>query len=158
MQPGKATQIQLDITSDLQKWRAFLAIAELGSLTRAALFLDSNQSLLSRHLNALERECKARLFNRNSLAVGALADVRVPTGDEENLLGSGAWGVRGLGIASWQLGGIAPHANFGYQWNGKSILAGDVRSGRKADLPDQQHAITTHHAEQAGRHISRNQR
>ncbi|MEJ8848520.1 LysR substrate-binding domain-containing protein [Variovorax rhizosphaerae] len=74
MQSGKATQIQLDITSDLQKWRAFLAIAELGSLTRAALFLDSNQSLLSRHLNALERECKARLFNRTGRGV-ALSDV-----------------------------------------------------------------------------------
>ena len=53
MKVSQATQIQLDLTSDLQKWRAFLAIAELGSLTRAALFLDSNQSLLSRHLNAL---------------------------------------------------------------------------------------------------------
>jgi len=74
MQPNKATHIQLDLTSDLQKWRAFLAIAELGSLTRAALFLDSNQSLLSRHLNALERECKARLFNRTGRGV-ALSDV-----------------------------------------------------------------------------------
>jgi DNA-binding transcriptional LysR family regulator len=64
----------MDLTSDLTKWRAFLAIAELGSLTRAALFLNSNQSLLSRHLNALERECKARLFNRTGRGV-ALSDV-----------------------------------------------------------------------------------
>lgn len=74
MQPSKATSLQLDLTSDLTKWRAFLAIAELGSLTRAALFLDSNQSLLSRHLNALERECNARLFNRTGRGV-ALSDV-----------------------------------------------------------------------------------
>lgn len=74
MQSHKATQIRLALTSDLQKWRAFLAIAELGSLTRAALFLDSNQSLLSRHLNALERECKARLFNRTGRGV-TLSDV-----------------------------------------------------------------------------------
>ncbi len=74
MKVSQATQIQLDLTSDLQKWRAFLAIAELGSLTRAALFLDSNQSLLSRHLNALERDCKARLFNRTGRGV-TLSDV-----------------------------------------------------------------------------------
>lgn len=74
MQPSKATNLQLDLTSDLTKWRAFLAIAELGSLTRAAIFLDSNQSLLSRHLNALERECNARLFNRTGRGV-ALSDV-----------------------------------------------------------------------------------
>jgi hypothetical protein len=69
MTSSKATHLELDLTSDLQKWRAFLAIAELGSLTRAALFLDSNQSLLSRHLNALERECNARLFNRTGRGV-----------------------------------------------------------------------------------------
>ncbi|HWH85135.1 MAG TPA: LysR substrate-binding domain-containing protein [Burkholderiaceae bacterium] len=74
MQTAKATGIQLDIAADLHKWRAFLAIAELGSLTRAALFLDSNQSLLSRQLNALERECGARLFNRTGRGV-ELSDV-----------------------------------------------------------------------------------
>lgn len=69
MHPPKATSIHLDLTAGLQKWRVFLAIAELGSLTRAALFLDSNQSLLSRQLNALERECGARLFNRTGRGV-----------------------------------------------------------------------------------------
>ena len=65
----KATDFRIDIVADLHKWRAFLAIGELGSLTRAALFLDSNQSLLSRQLNALERECGARLFNRTGRGV-----------------------------------------------------------------------------------------
>lgn len=68
-QPPKATDIRLDLAADLNKWRVFLAIGELGSLTRAALFLDSNQSLLSRQLNALERECGARLFNRTGRGV-----------------------------------------------------------------------------------------
>ena len=69
MQPPKATEFSIDIAADLHKWRAFVAIGELGSLTRAALFLDSNQSLLSRQLNALERECGARLFNRTGRGV-----------------------------------------------------------------------------------------
>lgn len=68
MQP-KATEYHLNITADLLKWRAFVAIGELGSLTRAALYLDSNQSLLSRQLNALERECGGRLFNRTGRGV-----------------------------------------------------------------------------------------
>ena len=74
MHSAKATTLQLDIASNLQKWRTFLAIAELGSLTRAALFLDSNQSLLSRQLNALERDCGARLFNRTGRGM-LLSDV-----------------------------------------------------------------------------------
>jgi LysR family transcriptional regulator, nitrogen assimilation regulatory protein len=65
----KATDFKLDTTSDLHRWRAFVAISELGSLTRAALFLDTNQSLLSRQLNKLERECGARLFNRTGRGV-----------------------------------------------------------------------------------------
>jgi LysR family nitrogen assimilation transcriptional regulator len=69
MPASKATEFHIDLTADLQKWRAFVAIGELGSLTRAALFLDSNQSLLSRQLNALERECGARLFNRTGRGV-----------------------------------------------------------------------------------------
>ena len=69
MTTPKATDYAIALTADLQKWRAFVAIGELGSLTRAALFLDSNQSLLSRQLNALERECGARLFNRTGRGV-----------------------------------------------------------------------------------------
>lgn len=69
MSAPKVSNFKLDLTADLHKWRTFLAIAELGSLTRAALFLDSNQSLLSRHLNALERECNARLFTRTGRGV-----------------------------------------------------------------------------------------
>jgi LysR family transcriptional regulator, nitrogen assimilation regulatory protein len=69
VQTTKASDFKIDIVADLNKWRAFVAIGELGSLTRAALFLDSNQSLLSRQLNSLERECGARLFNRTGRGV-----------------------------------------------------------------------------------------
>jgi len=69
MPSAKATGLSLDLTADLHKWRAFLAIAELGSITRAALYLDQDQSVLSRRINALERECNARLFNRTGRGV-----------------------------------------------------------------------------------------
>ena len=88
MQP-KATDFKLDIAADLHKWRAFVAIGELGSLTRAALFLDSNQSLLSRQLNALERECGARLFNRTGRGV-ELSEVGLTLFPQVKALLSGA--------------------------------------------------------------------
>jgi DNA-binding transcriptional LysR family regulator len=69
MPSAKATGPALDLTADLHKWRAFVAIAELGSITRAALHLDQDQSVLSRRINALERECNARLFNRTGRGV-----------------------------------------------------------------------------------------
>jgi hypothetical protein len=80
---------------------------------------------------------KGTAIKSGSTAVGLLLDVRFPTGDEEDLLGSGAWGVRPILAASWSLGRVSPHLNFGYQWNGESILAGDIATRTKADLPDQ---------------------
>jgi hypothetical protein len=70
----------------------------------------------------------------HGLAVGL--DARMPTGDERNLLGSGATGVKPFVAYSGSFHRLSPHVNFGYQWNGSSVLGGDVEAGEKADLPD----------------------
>lgn len=71
----------------------------------------------------------------NGFALGL--DIRLPTGDEDNLLGTGAPGVRPFAIWSGVFGPVAPHANFGYLWNGSSVLAGAPAAGVASDLPDQ---------------------
>jgi hypothetical protein len=80
---------------------------------------------------------KTMLMREGSRAFAVGLDVRMPTGDEHNLLGSGALGLRPFAAVSASIGPLAPHANLAYQWNGKSELAGNVRLGEKADLPDQ---------------------
>lgn len=80
---------------------------------------------------------KTMLMREGSRAFAVGLDVRMPTGDEHNLLGSGALGLRPFAAVSSSIGPFAPHANLAYQWNGKSELAGNVRVGEKADLPDQ---------------------
>lgn len=72
--------------------------------------------------------------SHQGLAVGA--DLRLPTGDEKNLLGTGAPGVQPFAAWSANLGALSPHANLGYQWNGSSILGGDPGTGVSKDLPD----------------------
>jgi hypothetical protein len=67
------------------------------------------------------------------LALGA--DVHFPTGDEENFLGSGTWGVRPFVTFSYAAR-VSPHASFGYQRNGDSVLAGDITKNTKAHFPD----------------------
>lgn len=57
---------------------------------------------------------KARLPRAGRVGVALQADVRLPTGDEDDLLGAGAASVRGLGIVSARLGGFSPHLNAGY--------------------------------------------
>jgi hypothetical protein len=72
---------------------------------------------------------------KTGLALGL--DVRLPTGDEENLLGLGTTGVRPFAAFAVALGHASIHLNGGYLWNGKSVLAGDVATGQKEDMPDQ---------------------
>ncbi len=70
-----------------------------------------------------------------ALAVGIA--LRLPTGDEKDLLGSGALGAKPFAALSTNVGRLSPRANVAYQWNGKSVLANDVRLGLKGGLPDQ---------------------
>ena len=87
-------------------------------------------------LGDLVVRAKATVLREGPRALAAGLDVRLPTGDERNLLGSGATGLRPFLAFSTSFGRFAPHVNVAYQWNGDSVIAGDVESGVKADLPD----------------------
>jgi hypothetical protein len=80
---------------------------------------------------------KAHVTNFGSAAVGLGVDARTPTGDEMNLLGAGAWGVKPFLVLSSTGRTFTPHATVGYEWNGDSALAGDPAVGTKAKLPNQ---------------------
>lgn len=76
---------------------------------------------------------KVQFLDRKNIRVAAGVDVRLPTGDELNFLGSGTLGLRPY-IAIARHGRLSPHANVGYQWNGNSILNA-TDSGAKQRLP-----------------------
>jgi hypothetical protein len=76
------------------------------------------------------------------LSVGL--DFHAPTGSAEQFLGSGTWGVRPFAVFSYA-GRIEPHASFGFQINGDSVLAVDPQTivskgfwpaGAKGHLPN----------------------
>jgi len=68
--------------------------------------------------------------------IALASDLRLPTGDESNFLGSGAWGVKPFAAVSIRTGWLTPHVNLGYQWNGSSYLGGNIWNGTKDKLPD----------------------
>lgn len=80
---------------------------------------------------------KGTPFRAEASALAFGLDVRLPTGDEEDFLGLGAYGLRPFLAASFSHGRVAPHVNLSYLWNGESVLGGDVATGTKGDLPDQ---------------------
>jgi len=57
---------------------------------------------------------KINVSQSNSFGAALLLDGRFPTGNDDNLLGSGKFSGRGLGILSARVGTLAPHLNFGY--------------------------------------------
>lgn len=50
--------------------------------------------------------------------VALLGEARFATGDQENLLGSGQFGAKGLAIVSARFGDFSAHANAGYEFRG----------------------------------------
>ena len=71
---------------------------------------------------------------RQGFALGI--DLRLPSGEELDLLGTGAPGVQPYAVWSASFGPFSPHVNAGYQWNGSSVLGGGPGSGESRDLPD----------------------
>ncbi len=59
---------------DYLKWKLFIDAAELGSLSKVAIASGKSQPQISRQIAELERECGARLFQRNGRGV-ALTEV-----------------------------------------------------------------------------------
>src|SRR6185369_10447392 len=69
---------------------------------------------------------KGNAWHGNRVGMSLGVDVRTPTGNARELLGSGAVGIKPFVAVSAAGKHFAPHINVGYQWNGKSILAGDL--------------------------------
>jgi hypothetical protein len=62
-------------------------------------------------------------------------EVRFATGNEYNLLGSGAWGIKPYIVFSRLGRRFHPHANLGFQWNSQSVLNLSA-AGNSLRLPD----------------------
>jgi hypothetical protein len=75
---------------------------------------------------------KGTLMQHERLGMAVGGEFRLPTGDEQNFLGSGAFGFKPYFVVASR-GKVAPHLNVGYQWNTKSTLATDQKG--KETLP-----------------------
>ena len=130
---------ELTVVSDTQIYRAPGSSAQVhffaGSpdlSTRQYVRSESASGIGDVHIRAKGTLSKSE---RSGFAVGV--DLRLPTGDEEDLLGTGALGLKPFFAFSRPGKKISPHVNVAYQWNGDTVLAGDVTTGDKASLPDE---------------------
>ena len=80
---------------------------------------------------------KGEIARRGATGFSAGLDVRLPTGDAMNLLGTGATGIQPFAVFSTTFQNVSPHVNLSYQWNGSSVLAGNPAAGTSGNFPDQ---------------------
>jgi Putative MetA-pathway of phenol degradation len=80
---------------------------------------------------------KYEFYEGERLGIAGGLDARLPTGDEENFLGSGALGLKPFVVFSYRAR-VSPHASVGYELNGNSLLYGDfiaTPTNTKSALP-----------------------
>ena len=71
---------------------------------------------------------KYNMLNRETVGIAEFVDVRLPTGDERNLLGVGGSQFKLGFIASSAVGRLSPHVNIAYTISGTSSAADDLES------------------------------
>jgi hypothetical protein len=85
---------------------------------RGRAFTQANASAMAFGLADLVVRSKYTLYDDGGVGVAAAADVRLPTGRKEDLLGAGATSVRLAGIGSLERGRLSAHANAGVALGG----------------------------------------
>lgn len=80
---------------------------------------------------------KRTLFSGERVAVASAMNIRIPSGDDQNLLGTGAWGFNPYAVISFQSSSpMSPHLKLGYQWNTPTELNDPtLTSSGKQSLP-----------------------
>lgn len=110
-----------------------------GAACLKATFSDSGSAV---GLGDVVLRGKYTVYKGEKLSIAGGLDVRVPSGDELNFLGSGTTGVKPFGVVSYRAR-FSPHGEVGYEVNGDSSLAGTNIVGgttgtpvQKGGLPD----------------------
>jgi hypothetical protein len=95
----------------------FFAGTEDDPILTASRFVEGSAS----GLGDVSARVKVNLREASPVSIAVLAEGRFPTGSEEDLRGSGAVALRGIGIISARFGEFSPHANVGYQYRGRAL-------------------------------------
>ena len=92
-----------------------------GSTTDPNYTAEKRTSASASGVGDLAARLKAVLVRGEAVDLAVLGEVRLPTGSEEDFLGTGDTNARGLFIASAIYGDFSPHLNIGYGYRGAEL-------------------------------------
>jgi hypothetical protein len=90
------------------------------SVYRGQTFLQASGNATADGIGDVAVRGKYTLYSAGAAAVAAAAEMRLPTGDETSLLGTGSRSFRVLGVVSYEPGALALHGNAGIVRGGVS--------------------------------------
>ncbi|MEP6802645.1 MAG: hypothetical protein ABJC07_11935 [Acidobacteriota bacterium] len=123
-------RVQLDAQTDATIQRLSTGpTSAIHTFTNGATTASFRQSGSASGVGDVVLRGKFRLLQGPHGGLALATDVRLPTGEERDLLGTGSTQVRGFFIGSLRAGPFSPHLNAGYAWSG------DASGGRK--VPDE---------------------
>lgn len=99
----------------------FVRLAMSGERTniyRGQRFRQASGEVTATGIGDIAVRAKYQALRAGSSGIGVAVDLRLPTGREEDLLGAGSTTLRILGIASYEQGAFAAHANGAIGLNG----------------------------------------
>jgi hypothetical protein len=113
--------VQIDATVDASILRlASAGLTTLHSFAGGAASRSFSNSGSASGIGDMLVRAKYRFASMNGGGLAAGIDLRLPTGDSENLLGTGAVGAAFTLIGSSTRGSFGPHFNVGFTTNGES--------------------------------------
>jgi hypothetical protein len=121
------------------------------SIYRGTTFAQAAGSATASGVGDVALRAKYQLVSESGGGVSVATEVRLPSGDEKNLLGAGSTALRVFGIGSLERGGVALHFNGGVlrggvsnEWtiagsasaalNSRVTMVGEVLGRRLSDL------------------------
>ena len=117
-------------------------------LRRAGLVGTAAETRSATGLGDILLRAKYNFVKSDANALAAAIDLRLPTGDKDDLLGTGATQTKLMFIGSGEYGLFAPHASFGYTFSNGNVsdLTAEVdtclpRSGLSRSVSSHRHSI-----------------
>ena len=114
--PLVKVDMQTQSTAAIQRLATGLCCTTIHQFVGGGSTATTSQSGSASGLGDVLARAKVRLLRGPSGAVALLADARVPTGEERDLLGTGTTQVTGALVGSVHFRPVSVHANAGYTW------------------------------------------
>jgi hypothetical protein len=124
--PLVSVDVQAQTDASIQRLATGMVAPDIHRFLNGGTTETFRQSGSARGVGDILLRGKLRLIGGERAALSVAEDLRVPTGEERDLLGTGATQAKTFVIGSLHLGALSSHVNAGYTWSSGSEEGADI--------------------------------